>query len=329
MSLDADPIDNAGPIDNADPIDNAGPIDNADPIDNAGPIELRADCSRCVGLCCVALAFAASADFAFDKFAGDACRHLGPDSGCGIHARLRAEGMPGCVAYDCFGAGQHIAQVTFPGSDWRASPETAERVFDAFTVMRQLHELAWYLTEALALPAARSVHAELRVALAGIEALTRRPAEDLLAVDVTDRRQAVGALLGRASELARAVANPGEGAQPGDGAKRGAGANRRTLDRRGADLAGSDLRGHDLRGANLRGAVLILADLRGADLRLADLAGADLRGTDLSGADLRGALFVTQSQLETAKGDGSSRLSPSLARPSHWGHAHGPPNARP
>ena len=50
---------------------------------------LRADCSRCTGLCCVAPAFAASADFALDKPAGRACPHLQGDSRCGIHADLR------------------------------------------------------------------------------------------------------------------------------------------------------------------------------------------------------------------------------------------------
>jgi hypothetical protein len=33
-------------------------------------LTLRADCERCFGLCCVAPAFAASADFAIDKDAG-------------------------------------------------------------------------------------------------------------------------------------------------------------------------------------------------------------------------------------------------------------------
>ena len=271
---------------------------------DAGRLELRADCSRCAGLCCVALAFAASADFAFDKFAGDACPNLGQDSRCGIHDRLREEGFSGCVAYDCFGAGQHVVQATFAGQDWRQAPETAERMFAAFTAMRQLHELAWYLAEALAIPAARPVHRELRVALDGIEGLTREPAEALLDLDVASRRQAIGALLGKASELARA----------GIGSR----TRRRAIDRRGADLAGADLRGQDLRGVNLRGATLILADLRRADLRGADLAGADLRGADLGGADLRGSLFVTQSQLEAANGDPGTRLSPSLARPAHW-----------
>jgi uncharacterized protein YjbI with pentapeptide repeats len=267
-------------------------------------LELRADCGRCVGLCCVALAFAASADFAFDKPAGDACPNLRPDARCGIHARLREEGMPGCVAYDCFGAGQHVTQVTFEGADWRGSPEAAERMFEAFTVMRQLHELAWYLTESLALTAAQPVHDELRAALVEIQALTREPADDLVVADVAGRREPIGALLGKASELARAGAGPGM--------------RRRSLERRGADLAGSDLRGRDLRGVNLRGAVLIGADLRRADLRLADLAGADLRGANLAGADLRGSLFVTQSQLETANGDRTTLLAPPVERPAHW-----------
>jgi hypothetical protein len=38
--------------------------------------DLRPDCSRCFGLCCVAPPFSASADFAVDKDAGDACPHL-------------------------------------------------------------------------------------------------------------------------------------------------------------------------------------------------------------------------------------------------------------
>jgi hypothetical protein len=43
--------------------------------------QLRADCRRCVGLCCVAPAFVASADFALDKPAGRACPHLSADFG--------------------------------------------------------------------------------------------------------------------------------------------------------------------------------------------------------------------------------------------------------
>ena len=47
--------------------------------------DLRADCSSCFGLCCVALTFSRSADFAIDKPAGEACPNLSADFRCGIH----------------------------------------------------------------------------------------------------------------------------------------------------------------------------------------------------------------------------------------------------
>jgi hypothetical protein len=80
-------------------------------------VDLRADCQRCFGLCCVVPAFSASSDFAIDKAAGQPCPNLRADFACAIHDRLRQRGFPGCAVYDCFGAGQQVAQVTFNGQD--------------------------------------------------------------------------------------------------------------------------------------------------------------------------------------------------------------------
>src|SRR3954466_14081791 len=123
---------------------------------------LRADCSRCAGLCCVAPAFAASADFAIDKPAGHACPNLQDDFRCGIHARLRERGFPGCTVFDCFGAGQRITQDTFGGRAWREEPSPHPGQFAVLPVMRQLHEALWYLLEAESLPAASSLREEVR-----------------------------------------------------------------------------------------------------------------------------------------------------------------------
>ena len=259
---------------------------------------LRADCASCAALCCVAPAFTASADFAISKDAGSACPHLRPDFRCGIHTELRVRGFPGCTVYDCFGAGQKVSQVTFRGRDWRDDPETAAQMFAVFAAMRQLHELLWYLNEALSLPAARPLRNGLSQALEETERLTGGSPDAIMALDVAEHRRGVNALLLRTSELVRA---PYHG-----------------KNHRGADLVGAGLRGADLRGANLRGACLIGADLRGADLRAADLIGADCRGTDLSGADLSGALFLTQSQLNAAKGDVGTTVPTSLTPPMHW-----------
>jgi uncharacterized protein YjbI with pentapeptide repeats len=262
-------------------------------------LNLRADCARCFGLCCVEPAFSASADFAITKPAGQACPHLQADFRCAIHSRLRQHGFRGCSVYDCFGAGQQVSQVIFSGQDWRQNPRLAQPMFAVFPIVRVLHELLWYLTEALVLPAARSLCDELRPLLLETERLAHSSPAGLLGLDVATHRQSVNALLLRASELARAEVQ-----------------HRKNY--RGADLSGANLKGADLRGASLRGACLIGANLRDADLRLADLIGADLRDADLSGADLTGSLFLIQSQLEAAQGDRRTQAPPSLTRPAHW-----------
>jgi hypothetical protein len=107
-------------------------------------------------------------------------------------------------------------------------------MFRGFPVMRGLHELLRYLTEALSLPAARPLHAEIRGAL-----------------EAAAHRDEVAALLARTSDLVRT-----------------------TIPRRSK-------RSH-------------------------------------RGADLTGALFLTQAQLNAARGDQATALSSALPRPSHW-----------
>jgi hypothetical protein len=239
---------------------------------------LRADCASCAGLCCVAPAFAASADFAIDKPAGVACPNLREDFRCGIHAQLRERGFPGCTVFDCFGAGQRVTQDTFGGRSWREAPELAAAQFAVLPVMRQLHEALWYLLEAETLPTAAPLRNEVRALRERTERLAAATDDELRSLDAAAHRAEVGELLGRVSTAARSR-------WPN-----------RTRERRGGDYLGADLRRADLRGASLRGAYLIGADLRGADLRDADLLGADLRAADLRGADLTGCLFLTRPQ---------------------------------
>jgi uncharacterized protein YjbI with pentapeptide repeats len=259
-------------------------------------VELSGECGRCFGLCCVVPGFSKSADFAVDKAAGRACSHLEAGFRCGIHGELRERGYSGCTVYDCFGAGQRVSQEVFQGRDWRHSPELAEAMFAVFPVMRDLHELLYYLTEALKLQDSTRFHAELEHARDATEALAESGPDTLRTLDTAAHQQRIGGLL---AEVSAAVRGKG-----------------RDLGR--ADLIGKNLAGARLGRANLRGAFLIGADLRGADLRLADLIGADLRGADVRGADLATCLFLTQPQLQAAKGDSSTLIPDSLTRPGHW-----------
>lgn len=175
---------------------------------------LQADCQRCFALCCVAPAFAASTDFAIDKAAGVPCPNLLGDFRCGIHDRLRDRGFAGCSAYDCFGAGQQVAQVSFGGHDWRQTPQIAEQTFAVFAVMRALHELLWYVTEALGLPGTLPVHEELRHTQQEIERLTYDNPDALCQLDIDAHRRPVNALLVRASKACQGRTRRTKAARP-------------------------------------------------------------------------------------------------------------------
>lgn len=256
---------------------------------------LVADCGSCFGLCCVVPAFAASADFAIDKPAHTPCPNLGAGFGCGIHAELRPRGFAGCAAYDCFGAGQRVAQVTFGGVDWRTAPGSAGQMYAVFTVMRDPHEALWHLAEARRLVDDGGPLADEAERLRDeVEHRAGGTAERVTRTDTVALRRRTGELLRRVSRTVREPLG---------------------VDLCRRDLAGRDLRRRDLRAADLRGALLIAADLRGVDLSSADLLGADLRGARLEGADLRTALFVTRAQVGPARTDARTRLPGALLAP--------------
>ncbi|GAB3652535.1 pentapeptide repeat-containing protein [Nocardioides korecus] len=257
----------------------------------AGPdprLELRADCGSCAGLCCVVPAFSVSSDFALDKPARTPCPNLGADFGCTIHTELPERGFVGCTVYDCFGAGQAV--VARHGTGWRTSPEVRDALFADFEVVERLHELLWYVADALTRPAARPLTSELE----GLRARVTAGVEDPGSADVVALQLRADGLLGEVSALVR-----------GGGRVRARGGGERL---RGHDLAGADLRDRDLREADLRGALLIGADLSGVELGEADLLGADLRGADVRGTDLSATLFLTRLQVHAARRDATTRL---------------------
>jgi hypothetical protein len=121
-----------------------------------------------------------------------------------------------------------------------------------------------------------------------------------------------------------------------------------TLDLREADLHLADLKGAHLKGATLAGAHLENADLTGAHLEVAILIGAQLTGAhledahldralldeahlegahlnhahlagaSLGGAHLAGAGGVIQEQINSARGDATTKLPPHIDMPESW-----------
>ncbi|MGV3464920.1 MAG: pentapeptide repeat-containing protein [Heyndrickxia sp.] len=267
-------------------------------MDTKTPDYLKPDCEHCFGLCCVALPYAKSADFAFDKDSGTPCKNLLPNFQCQIHKELRGKGFRGCAAYECFGAGQKVSQFTYKGNSWQNDPAQAKEMFDVFPITQQLHEMLWYLHQAINMDATKSIRGELQSIFEETEQLTRQSPEFILKINVHEHRSKVNELLVRSSELVRG----------------------KTLNKKKIqyDLIGAKLTGADLKGASLRGVLLIAADLRKADLRKVDFIGADLRDADLSGANLTGSIFLTQAQVNAAKGDRNTKLPSTLSIPMHW-----------
>ena len=301
--------------------------------------DLGADCANCFGLCCVALAFSRSVDFPVDKPAGEPCTNLDPHDACRIHPELRDRGWKGCTVFDCSGAGQKVSRHTFAGRSWRDDAETQRAMFATFPVVRRLHELLRYLDEAITLVEPHRDAGPWRDAFEHVRTLSDGPPESLVALDVDAEYDAARDLLLRASEIARQgarsgpaggaerrAASPrgrrgtGSGRTKGRGARgSGEGGRGRPVPGPGSDLLGADLSGADLRGATLRGSVVIAADLSGADLRRCDLLGVDLRDADLRGADLGEAIYLTQMQVNAARGDAATVLPNGFERPSRWG----------
>ncbi|MBD3916520.1 pentapeptide repeat-containing protein [Nocardioides hwasunensis] len=253
---------------------------------------LSSDCSRCSGLCCVLLPFSGSDGFGVTKSGGTPCAHLTGSDACGIHATLRRDGWVGCTRFECFGAGQHVTQVTYGGASWRDQADLGEMAA-VLSVVRSLHEMLLHLGTA----GDRAPGSVPDGLVEEILVLDRADPVTLLTADVDDLYSRVGATLADASARVRPASAD---------------------DLAHADLAGHDLRGRDLSGASLRGATLIRTDLRGLDLRDTDVLGADLRDADVRGADLSTTLFLTQPQVNAATGDSTTVLPEGLDVPGHW-----------
>ena len=270
--------------------------------------ELKIDCEKCFGLCCVALFFSKVEGFPQDKIAGKPCINLQSDFGCSVHKDLRKKGLKGCTSYDCFGAGQKVAQVTFKGQDWRKSPEIANKMFDVFVIMRQLHEMLWYLIDASTFISNKDIENELSSIIEETEKLTNLDEQSIINIDIEKHRMKVNSILKQVNEFVKEKVSD---------EKRVNSKNKKSL-KEGYDFVGKNLSNTNLIGANFAGALLIASNMKDTNLKGANLIGADLRDADIRGANLEDSIFLTQSQVNTAKGDSRTKLPKALARPSYW-----------
>lgn len=269
---------------------------------------LKPDCSNCFGLCCVALYFSVQDGFPTDKRAGIPCPNLEENYLCSVHKKLETLGLKGCIAYECFGAGQQISQVTFKGRSWKIDSESKNQMFEVFLIMRQLHEMCWYLTQALSYNLESSLCEEISQVLSETVCITKYPPQSLLEFDLEKHRGKINTLLRKTSKLVQSeircrkqIKNKTE-----------------KTSKMMKDFFGRDLRKKDFRCTDLDGACLIAANLEGADLSGTNFIGADFRDANIKGANLSESIFLTQSQINVAKGNTNTKLPIMISMPKHW-----------
>lgn len=269
---------------------------------------LSINCDKCFGLCCVALYFSKSEGFPTDKEAGKTCINLSRNFTCKVHEVLNNKGLKGCIAYDCFGAGQKIAESTYKGESWIDNPNNRKDIFNAFIVMRQLYEMLWYLKEAYRINDDIKIKNKLEKNILKIVSLTNMDGKELLTINIDEYRNMINPLLHITSEGLRKK-NCKSSKDKVKKAKRIAGR---------LNLMGMNFRNKSFIGEDLSGALIIASDLRKCDLSYVDVLGADFRDADLSGANLEKTIYLTQGQVNSAKGDKNTKLPESLKRPIHW-----------
>lgn len=270
--------------------------------------ELRGECKDCFGLCCTALYFSKTDGFPQNKDAGKPCLNLENDFKCKVHNNLIKKGLKGCTSYDCFGAGQRIAQVIYKGQDWRSNPEKSQEMFDTFLVMVQVHEMLWYLAEALRMKPGKELEEKIIEMINKTEEIADLEAQSLIKNDLLPHKKKVNELLAKTSKIIRSRFN-----KSGKNSLK----NKKRIGGR-LNFMGQDLIKLNLKGEDLNGAFLIAANMKCCDLSGTDFLGADLRDTDLCGADLSKSLYLTQMQLNSAKGDSYTKIPESLIRPHQW-----------
>lgn len=257
--------------------------------------ELKINCQECRGLCCTALYFSASDGFPKDKDAGEPCPNLLPDFRCSIHQQLLSRQMKGCIAYDCCGAGQIVTGL-FKEKNQSSEPE----LFSLFIKVSLMQQILWYLFEASHLIPANSLLSPIQDCMNELRAVSHSNPKTILDFNLAAFREKANPLLKESGKLVRNQTYH----------------THKTY--RKNDFMGFDFKKANLNGMDFSLSLLIATNLEGCSLCGTNFLGADLRDANIRDADLKESIFLTQGQLNSAKGNENTRIPETLERPVSW-----------
>ena len=260
--------------------------------------KLASDCFRCSGLCCIALYCFQTDGFPQDKPTGKPCINLMDNFQCRIHKDLERMGMKGCIGYDCFGAGQYVTEQIYHGVTWKSHSEKRNEICEIYVLAYRLFQLRFFLFESKKLISSGQLLPEIDLLLQENDAICKLPVQEMLSYPIEAYQDKVNHVLKKSCvELKRYVK---------------AGNNS------GKDYLNRNFEGKDLSGVDFNMKLLIASNFRNCVFAGATFIGADTRDANFDGADLREAIFLSQGQINAAKGSRRTKLPKHLKYPDTW-----------
>lgn len=259
---------------------------------------LKVDCSNCSGLCCTALFFSKIDGFPENKVAGKPCSKLKEDYRCMIHSDLAKQNMKGCIGYDCFGAGQHVTQNIYKGETWKNSKLNSKEIFDVFIMVFQLYQIRYFLEEAITIIPAKELWEDIQKLIIENETMCNYSPENILNIEIDKYRDKVNNIL---KQVIASISNSFNNKKKQVG-----------------NFLGKNFKNKDMSGYDLSMNLLIAANFDSCVFNGTVFLGADTRDTNFSNADLSEALFLTQGQVNSAKGNRNTKLPKHLDYPVTW-----------
>lgn len=257
-------------------------------------LQLKTNCSQCSGLCCTALFFFKIDGFPKDKKAGQPCHNLLNDFRCKIHTQLEHKHLKGCIGYDCFGAGQHVTQFIYQGQTYQDLPNQKNEIFDIFITVFQLFQIRYYLLQALTIYVTGKQRDEIKKLIIENKKICNYPSFKLQEFNIKAYKDEINPILKQICLQIRG--------------------NKKSY----STFLAKNFKGEDMSGLDLSMKLLIAANFNSCKFDNTIFLGADTRDTDFSNADLKKALFLTQGQVNSARGNLNTKLPSHLSYPITW-----------
>lgn len=260
--------------------------------------KLKIDCKNCSGLCCVSLYCAKTDGFPSNKAAGTPCAYLDSDYGCNIHSKLSEKNYKGCIAYDCFGAGQRATKLCLSKGTWKTNPKQADMIFDTFMTVFQLHQMLWYLVEAFQLTTDNHLKLSIDKLIKENEQMSDMFPDNCPNTDLSEYRLKVNTVLKQISNEISTSASADKHS--------------------GMMYLGKNFKKANLDGKDFTMSLLIAANFTGCSLKKTNFLGADIRDANVQDTDLSESIFLTQMQINSANGNKNTKLPGYLNIPISW-----------